>query len=65
MGLTMENVFNLTKLKPLIKFKGYKYIGVHNSYEGINYYIRKYDNNNNYEFMEAKIEGTNGIFKKE
>ena len=45
MGLTMENVFNLTKLKPLIKFKGYKYIGVHNSYEGINYYIRKYDNN--------------------
>lgn len=60
----MKDIFKITKLKPLIKFKGYKYIGVHNSYEGINYYIRKYDNNNNYEFMEAKIEGTNGLFKK-
>lgn len=60
----MENVFNITKLKPLIKFKGYKYIGTHNSYEGINYYLRKYDDHNNYEFMEAKIEGTNGLFRK-
>ena len=60
----MEKVFKVTKLKPLIKFRGYKYIGSHNSYEGINYYARKYDNHNNYEFMEAKIEGTNGLFKK-
>ena len=60
----MKNIFNITKEKPLIKFRGYTYIGAHNSYEGINYYIRKYDNHNNYEFMEAKIEGTNGLFKK-
>lgn len=60
----MKNIFNITKLKPLIKFEGYKYIGPHNSYEGINYYARKYDNHNNYEFMEAKIEGTNGLFRK-
>lgn len=60
----MINIFNMTKLKPLIKFKGYSYIGVHNSYEGINYYVRKYDNHNNYEFMEAKIDGTDGLFRK-
>ena len=60
----MKNIFNVTKLKPLIKFRGYKYIGTHNSYEGINYYARKYDNHNNYEFMEAKIEGSNGLFRK-
>ena len=60
----MKTIFNLTKLRPLIKFRGYKYIGTHNSYEGINYYIRKYDEHNNYEFMEAKIEGTNTLFKK-
>lgn len=60
----MKDIFKLTKLKPLIKFRGYGYIGSHNSYEGINYYARKYDNHNNYEFMEAKIDGTNGLFKK-
>ena len=60
----MKSIFNITKLKPLIKFRGYSYIGPHNSYEGINYYVRKYDNHNNYEFMEAKIDGTNGLFKK-
>lgn len=60
----MKDIFKITKLKPLIKFRGYEYIGVHNSYEGINYYARKYDNHNNYEFMEAKIDGTNGLFKK-
>lgn len=60
----MKDIFKLTKLKPLIKFRGYVYIGSHNSYEGINYYARKYDNHNNYEFMEAKIDGTNGLFKK-
>lgn len=60
----MKNIFKLTKLRPLIKFKGYKYIGTHDSYEGVNYYLRQYDNHNNYEFMEAKIEGTNGLFKK-
>lgn len=60
----MKDIFKLTKLKPLIKFRGYEYIGPHNSYEGINYYARKYDNHNNYEFMEAKIDGTNGLFKK-
>ena len=60
----MNSIFNMTKLKPLIKFRGYKYIGPHNSYEGVNYYVRKYDNHNNYEFMEAKIDGTDGLFKK-
>ena len=60
----MQDVFKISKLRPLIKFKGYQYIGTHNSYEGTNYYVRQYDNNNNYEFMEAKIEGTSGLFKK-
>lgn len=60
----MNEVFKKSKLKPLIKFKGYDYIGTHNSYEGVNYYVRKYDNLNNYEFMEAKIEGRPGLFKK-
>lgn len=59
----MKTVFNITKLKPLIKFNNYTYIGPHNSYEGINYYIRPYDNYNNYEFMEAKIEGKPGFRK--
>lgn len=60
----MRTIFNFSKLKPLIKFRGYDYLGSHNSYEGINYYLRKYDNHNNYEFMEAKIEGSTGLFKK-
>lgn len=60
----MKDIFKITKLKPLIKFRGYEYIGTHNSYEGVNYYVRKYDNHNNYEFMEARIDGTNGLFKK-
>lgn len=59
----MNNIFNMTKLKPLIKFRGYQYIGVHSS-DATNYYIRKYDNHNNYEFMEAKIERTNGLCRK-
>lgn len=52
----MKNVFKFTKLKPLIKFSGYKYIGNHDNFGYINYYIRKYDNHNNYDFMEAKID---------
>ena len=60
----MNEVFKISKLKPLIKFNGYKYIGAHNSYEGINYYLRQYDEHNNYELMEAKIEGTPGLFRK-
>lgn len=60
----MNEVFKKSKLKPLIKFTGYDYIGTHNSYEGTNYYVRQYDTHNNYEFMEAKIEGTPGVFKK-
>lgn len=60
----MKEVFNITKLRPLIRFKGYKYIGIHDTFEGINYYVRPYDNHNNYEFMEAKIEGTEGLFRK-
>ena len=53
----METVFNFTKQKPLIKINDYKYIDCHNSFSDINYYIRKYDSHNNYEFMEAKIGG--------
>lgn len=60
----MKDIFNITKLKPLIKFNGYKYIGAHETFEGINYYLRAYDNHNNFEFMEAKIEGTEGLFRK-
>lgn len=53
----MESVFKISKQKPLIKFKDYKYIGVHPSTQGTNYYIRKYDNHNNYEFMCSQIGG--------
>lgn len=61
----METVFNFTKQKPLIRFNDYNYIGCNNNFTDINYYIRKYDVYNNYEFMEAKIGGIDKrIFSK-
>lgn len=50
----MNTVFKFSKVKPLIKFNRYKFVGSHNNFENINYYI-KYNGNNNYDFMEAKI----------
>lgn len=52
----MDSIFRETKLKPLIKFNEFKYIGNHDNFGYINYYVRKYDKHNNYEFMEAKID---------
>lgn len=60
--MNLKDIFNFSKLKPLIKFNQYKYIGPHDSCEGINYYIRKYDEHNNYELMEAKIEKLPKLF---
>lgn len=51
----MQNIFNFTKQKPLVKINGYKYIGCHETFADVSYYIRPFDSNNNYEFMEAKI----------
>lgn len=60
----MENIFNFTKLRPLIKLNTYKYIGCNDNYPNINYYIRKFDEHDNYEFMEAKIGKLPRLFKK-
>ena len=60
----METIFKISKKKPLIKFKVYKYLGTHVSSDGLNYYIRKYDNHNNYEFMAAQIVAKMGFIKK-
>lgn len=61
--MELKNIFKFTKQKPVIKLNGYKYLGVHQTQEGINYYIRKCDEYNNYEFMEARIDKLPRLFK--
>lgn len=55
----METVFNYNKkIKPLVKVPDFKFIDFHNLQPGICYYIRRCDNHNNYDIMEARIERT-------
>lgn len=52
----MKNVFDISKkTKPYVKIPKYTYIKGHELQPDIHYYIKPYDNNNNYDFMEAKI----------
>ena len=39
--MNIKEIFNFSKQKPIIKLNGYKYIGVHEIQEGINYYIHR------------------------
>ena len=52
----MKSVFKKAKKSP-IKLKGYNYIGQHPDYEDVYYYIR-HIGNDNYDFMEAKLDKT-------
>ena len=61
--MKIDNIFKITKQRPLIKFKDYKYIGMHDNVQGVNYYVRKYDNFGNYCLMEAVIEKVKGFRK--
>lgn len=60
----MNEVFNIDKKqKPLVDIPGYTFIGYHNIQPGIGYYIRKYDEHNNFDFVEAKIVKTGNKVK--
>lgn len=52
----MKNIFKKAKKSP-VKLKGYNYIGQHPDYEDVYYYIR-HIGNDNYDFIEAKIDKT-------
>ena len=52
----MNEIFNIDKKqKPLVDIPGFTFVGYHNLQPGVCYYVRKYDNSNNFDFVEAKI----------
>lgn len=63
-GVNMENVFKNSKQKELVKIPDFKFIGFHDTQLNVAYYIRKYDNFNNFDFMEAKLEETGNKLSK-
>lgn len=59
----MDTVFKFSNKKELVKIPDFKFIGFHDTQLNVAYYIRKYDNFNNFDFMEAKIEPTGNKLK--
>lgn len=60
----MNDVFKInTKIKPLVKIPDFTFIDYHNLQPSICYYIRKYDDHNDFDLMEAKIVKTNNKVK--
>lgn len=60
----MNDLFKInTKIKPLVKVPDFTFIDYHNLQPSICYYIRKYDDHNDFDLMEAKIVKTNNKFK--
>lgn len=60
----MDNVFKInTKIKPLVKIPDFTFIDYHNLQQSVCYYIRKYDDHNDFDFMEAKIVKTENKVK--
>lgn len=60
----METVFKYNKkIKPLVKINDFKFVDYHNLQPSICYYIRKYDEHNNYDLVEAKIQRTKNVIK--
>lgn len=60
----MNDVFKInTKIKPLVKIPDFTFIDYHNLQQSVCYYIRKYDDNNDFDFIEAKIVKTDNKVK--
>ena len=60
----MNDVFKInTKIKPLVKIPDFTFIDYHNLQQSVCYYIRKYDDHNDFDFMEAKIVKTGNKVK--
>lgn len=60
----MNDLFKInTKIKPLVKVPDFTFIDYHNLQPSICYYIRKYDDHNDFDLMEAKIVKTNNKVK--
>lgn len=60
----MNEIFNIDKKqKPLVDIPGFTFVGYHNLQPGVCYYVRKYDNSNNFDFVEAKIVKTGNKVK--
>lgn len=60
----MNDLFKINnKIKPLVKVPDFTFIDYHNLQPSICYYIRKYDDHNDFDLMEAKIVKTNNKVK--
>lgn len=60
----MNDLFKINnKIKPLVKVPDFTFIDYHNLQPSICYYIRKYDDHNDFDLMEAKIIKTNNKVK--
>ena len=60
----MNDLFKINnKIKPLVKIPDFTFIDYHNLQPSICYYIRKYDDHNDFDLMEAKIVKTNNKVK--
>ena len=60
----MNDVFKInTKIKPLVKIPDFTFIDYHNLQQSVCYYIRKYDDHNDFDFIEAKIVKTDNKVK--
>lgn len=60
----MNDVFKINnKIKPLVKIPDFTFIDYHNLQQSVCYYIRKYDDHNDFDFMEAKIVKTGNKVK--
>lgn len=60
----MNDVFKInTKIKPLVKIPDFTFIDYHNLQQSVCYYIRKYDDHNDFDFIEAKIVKTGNKVK--
>lgn len=60
----MNDLFKINnKIKPLVKVPDFTFIDYHNLQPSICYYVRKYDDHNDFDLMEAKIVKTNNKVK--